>query len=65
MKFYEEYDQRMTGYEKKELVMEKVKQLDGYDPDLESFLDNLIDIIILIDKNKIRIKKKFKKFKCF
>jgi hypothetical protein len=64
MQFYEKYDTRMTGYEKKEIVMQKIKELPDFNPDMESLIDNMIDIIILVDKNKLKIKKKIKKW-CF
>jgi len=61
-----ELSKLMNGLEKKDFVLDKMQKLFDLDDAKVEMISEFIDIIILLDKNKIKIQKSAKKiFICF
>jgi len=57
---------KLNGLEKKDFVLDKMQKLFDLDDAKVEMISEFIDIIILLDKNKIKIQKSAKKiFICF
>ena len=59
IQFYE--NSKLISYEKKNNVLKAVKLLSCYDAKYDDIISDFIDIIILIDNQKIKIKRSKKK----
>jgi len=56
-----EFSKQLSGLEKKDFVLTKMKKLFDLDDQKIEMISEFIDIIILLDKNKIKIQKSAKK----
>lgn len=52
---------KMTGEKKKKWVLKKLKEELNLNEDIENFIIELIDVLIMVDKNKIKINPVIKK----
>jgi hypothetical protein len=58
-------DKTMNGYEKKAWVLSQIELDLKLDPKIEQIIICMIDLLIDVDKGKIKINKKVKKICCF
>jgi len=68
MKKANELEQLKTGYEKKKYVMETVRNILNLPDEVEDIIIEFIDIVIDVEKGKIKINEKVKRlfiFPCF